>query len=346
MEEGNLSRSWGLARRGRGGQASSLLLLLLQPQEGGRACGSDEPERAGSRLCPSVSRVMSPKHLTPGFRMGEKRWSLGAAPTSPCVSCHIQILGTRRGGETPSAWVQVQPRSLGQSWWMFLYSGLVPACHSKHRCPDNTLPERQGPVLSAGVAGPALRLPSLGLGFFPEQLGWVSLGHSTQQVVVSSRAQAESITPPPTPPRALGHADHAETFRGPRGHFQLDTESFLETIVKAVCHILCPHPASRKDWASLREEADLIPHGLWAAGLERAGSWLTPRPREYLTLHNKVRMVGCLLQVGQQPRLGSRQSSGEGIITMSMLGAQTSAGTGDEVAVGMRSLMYQQEMRV
>lgn len=75
--------------------------------------------------------------------------------------------------------------------------------------------------------------------------------------------------------------------------------------------------------------------------------WLTPRPREYLTLHNAVKVVGCLLQVGQQPRLGSRQrSSGEGIITMSVLGAQTSAGTGDEVAVGMRSLMYQQEMRV
>ena len=136
--------------------------------------------------------------------MGEKRWSLGAAPTSPCVFCHIQILGTRRGGETPSSWVQVQPCSLGQSWWMFLYSGLVPACHSKHRCPDNTLPDRQGPVLSAGGAGPALRLPSLGLGFFPEQLGWASLGHSTQLVVLSSKAQVESITPPPTPPRGSG----------------------------------------------------------------------------------------------------------------------------------------------
>lgn len=54
----------------------------------------------------------------------------------------------------------------------------------------------------------------MGLGFFPEQLGWARLGHTTQLVVLSSKAQAESITPPPTPPRALGHSDRAETFRG------------------------------------------------------------------------------------------------------------------------------------
>ena len=109
-----------------------------------------------------------------------------------------------------------------------------------------------------------------------------------------------------------------------------------------MCHILCPRPASRKDWASLREEADPIPHDLGAVGLERTGSWLTPRPCEYLTLHNVVKMVGYLLQVDQQPSLGSRQRSlREGIITMSVLGAQTSSGAGDEVVVGMRSFMYQ-----
>lgn len=54
----------------------------------------------------------------------------------------------------------------------------------------------------------------MGLGFFSEQLGWARLGHSTQLVVLSSKAQAESVTPPPTTPRALGHEDHAETFRG------------------------------------------------------------------------------------------------------------------------------------
>lgn len=120
----------------------------------------------------------------------------------------------------------------------------------------------------------------------------------------------------------------------------------METSVKAVCHILCLHPASRKDWAPLREEADPIPHDLWAVGLERAGPWLTTRPCEYLTLHNVVKMVGYLRQVDEQPCLGSRQrSSGKGIITKSVLGVQTSAGAGDEVVVGTQSFMYHQELR-
>ena len=160
-------------------------------------------------------------------------------------------------------------------------------------------------------------------------------------MLLSPKAQAESTVPRPTPPRALGHADHAETFRRLRGHFQLDTESFLETSVKAVCHILCPRSASGKDWASLREEVDPTFHDLWTVGLEKAGSWVTPRPCEYLTLHNGVRMLGHLLQVGQQPCQRSRQRSPE----VGDCHNVRAKGSDLEVVVGTWSFMYQQEIR-
>lgn len=131
---------------------------------------------------------------------------MGTAPTHPCALCHIWILGTRGGRDAPShQGLRSSPVLQRQSWWMFLYSGLVPACHSKHRCPDNTLPERQGPVLSTGGVGPAFRLLSLGLGFQPEQLGWIRLGHSPQVTLLSPRAHTESTTHhPPHPTQGSG----------------------------------------------------------------------------------------------------------------------------------------------
>lgn len=265
---------------------------------------------------------------------------MGAAPISPCVLCRIQIPGTRRGGETPSSGSQVQPCPPGQSWWMFLHTGLVPAHHSKHCCPDNTLPERQGPVLSMGGAGTAFSLPSLGLGFQPERLGWAGLDTPRNWCCCPQKPKLRALYPDQPLP---GLWDMQTTLRlsGDSEDIFSWTQSFLGTSVKAVCHILCPRSASGKDWASLREEVDPTIHDLWTVGLEKAGSWLTPRPYEYLTLHNGVRMVGHLLQVGQQPCQRSRQRS-PGVGDYHSVRVK---GSDLEVAVGMWSFMYQQEIR-
>lgn len=266
---------------------------------------------------------------------------MGAAPVSPCVLCHIQIPGTRRGGETPSSGSQVQPCSPGQSWGMFLHPGLVYLPVTQSTVALTTHFQRGGASALRGRCWPCFQAAKLGVGFSARASGLGRAGHSPQRVLLSPKAQAESTVYPDQPFPGLWDMQTTLRLLGDSEDIFSWTQSFLGTSVKAVCHILCPHSASGKGWASLREEVDPTIHDLWTVGLEEAGSWVTPRPCEYLTLHNGVRMVGHLLQVGQQPCQRPRQRS-PGVGDYHSVRVK---GSDLEVAVGMWSFMYQQEIR-